>query len=184
MEEYIKLVRPNISNNSIKTYKSILTNLYKKVYPNKDTINIDDFNNIKDFSEYLNNVDAKQRKTYYSALLIISNDKIKDKYKSLMLNDIKEYNDFINLNKKNEKEKENWISVDNINNIRNEYKKNVSLLLKKNNLNMDDLQYIQQYIILCLYSYNEPRRLLDYTEMKNTKKNISDKDNYIDKNNF
>jgi integrase len=189
LTERIKKNRPNLSDNSVKTYNSILRNLYFKVYNKPDEkFNIDKFDNYKLVSDYINNnIDNKKRKTYYSALLVLSNDdKIKDKYKSLMIEDINNYNEFINTNKKDEKQKKNWITQDEINTLRNDYKKNVNILLrlKKETLNISDIQYIQQYIILCLYTMIEPRRLLDYTNMKINNKNITNNDNYIDKNNF
>lgn len=185
LEEVIIKARPNLSKNSIKTYNSILKNLYYRGYPNDKDIDIKKFGNVKHFVSVLKETDPIQRKTYYSALLIISNEKDKEEYKNLMLNDINQYNNFINENKKNDKERKNWISQEDILKIRDSLKPIFNYVLKKDNINMDDLQKAQQYIIISLYTMIEPRRLLDYTNMIYTKpKNISEDDNYIDKNVF
>ena len=185
LEDKIKEMRPNLSKNSIKTYNSILKNLYFRAYPNDKELDVKKFGNVKDFVNVLKETDPIQRKTYYSGLLIISNDKDKEEYKNLMLNDIYQYNTVINENKKNQKEKENWISIDEINKIRDTLKTMFNYVLKKDNINMDDLQKAQQYVIICLYTMLEPRRLLDYTNMKyNKPKEVSEDDNYISKNTF
>ena len=73
LQEKIKENRPNLSSSSVKTYISILSNLYKKL--NGDG-NIEWFN--KEDDEILKHLDDKNdqtRKTTLSALFILTNMK-------------------------------------------------------------------------------------------------------------
>jgi hypothetical protein len=83
----------------------------------------------------------------------------------------------------NDKQKENWITSDEISNIYNEYKTTCESLYKKSKLTNTDYQTIQSFIILSLLGgiFIPPRRSKDYCDFKI--KNIDPKtDNYLDKN--
>lgn len=178
---YIKEKRPNISNSSLKTYESILRNLYEKLGWDTKNYNMDFFNKESNkVLKYLKNLPSNKRKTILSALVVITDNK---DYRELMLEDIKEYNKEEAKQIKSETQKENWIDKDDLNSIIKSLRNNAHLLYKKDNLTNSDLQEIQNYIILCLYSgeYIPPRRSKDYVNFKI--KNIDmDKDNYINKN--
>ena len=45
LSDVIKEKRPNLSASSLKTYKSILMNLYRKCYPSDDEIELKKFEN-------------------------------------------------------------------------------------------------------------------------------------------
>ena len=70
----------------------------------------------------------------------------------------------------NTKTENNWVSKDEIETLWNKLKKEADLLYKKETLTKSDLQSIQQFIILTLYSglFIPPRRALDYCNMKLT----------------
>lgn len=174
----IKENRPNLSESSIKTYSSILVNLYKKIF--SENINIKNFNNFKKIIEYINTIPISTRKTILSALYVLTKD---ERYRKDMLEDINEYNDDILKQEKTETQKNNWISQEEINNKLVELEKQSKMAYKHIMLNDKQQQYykaIQDYIILSLLSgkYINPRRSKDYTEFKI--KNIDfTKDNYI-----
>ena len=97
-----------------------------------------------------------------------------------MLEDIGDYNKEIGKQEKTEKQKDNWIEKEDISKLFIKYLDNSKLLYKKKNIDMDDLQEIQQFIILCLTSgiYIPPRRSKDYVDFKI--KSIDTKnDNYV-----
>lgn len=184
-EEIIKLLkekRPNISKSSLKTYESILRNLYEKVFTGK-------YYDLKKFDteaekvlKFLKDLPAKKRKTILSALVVITDNKA---YRELMLDDIKEYNKEEAKQEKTKEQQENWVDNKDIKELYELLKTNAGLLYKKKNLNNTDLQEIQNYIILTLFNgeYIPPRRAKDYTNFKI--KNIDkENDNYIDKNEF
>ena len=182
IEEVLKKNRPNLSNNSLKTYISLLKNLHKKIFGEKiDLKNFKEYNKILDF---LKSIDGNKRKSTLSALVVFCNNDC-EQYRDLMISDAIKYNEEQKENKKNDKEKQNWINQDAIKTIFNKYEKQAKLILKQKEFSNNDLQKIQNYIIICLMSgiFIPPRRSLDWTEfkIKNIDKN---KDNFIDKNNL
>ena len=179
LRKLIEKMRPNISDTSITTYNSILTNLYKKVFKTKD-IEPKHFNDTKQILQYLQDIPYNKRKTILSALYIITNN---EKYKTLMLDDIKDYNNEVNKQTTNDKQKQTWVTNDDILVIYETLKNEFNYLINKKNLTGKNLQTIQDFIIVSLYGglYIAPRRNLDYCLMKI--KNIDiQKDNYINKN--
>ena len=179
---YIKDKRPNISKSSLKTYESIIRNLYKKVFDN-DEYNLDNFS--KDSEKvinYLKDLPSNKRKTVLSALVVITDNK---DYRELMLDDIKEYNKTEAKQQKTDTQKENWVDSETLDKMMKVLFHNAKLLYNKENKNPTDYQEIQNYIILCLFGgyYIPPRRSLDYVDfkIKNIDKN---KDNFINKNSF
>ena len=174
----LKKLRPTLSDGSLTTYCSILRSLHRKVFDGD--IEKKDFDDTEKILNHLEEMPANKRKTILSALVVISGQ---PEYRKEMLQDIKDYTDGMKDQEKSESQKENWVSKDDIMNLYNEHKQDAMACYKKNGLNMNDLQTIQNYIILSLLGglFIAPRRSLDYTEFKI--KNINkDDDNYLDKN--
>ena len=181
----LKEKRPTISKSSLKTYESILRNLYEKIFDLDDekTYNLSKFDNQSDkVIKYLKNIPPNKRKTILSALVVITDNK---DYRELMLDDIKEYNKEEAKQTKTKTQEENWVKKDDLDKIYEELKTNANLLYKKKNLTASDYQDIQNYIILSLFGgfYIPPRRSKDYVKLKISKINKTE-DNYIDKNEF
>jgi hypothetical protein len=183
-EELINLIkekRPNISNSSLKTYESILRNLYEKIFENDKTFKFDKFDKeSKTVINHLKDLPSNKRKTVLSALVVITDNK---DYRDLMLDDIKEYNKEEAKQKKTDTQEENWVNKDDLDKLNNMLWKNAKLIYQKEKLSPSDYQDIQNYIILSLFGgfYIPPRRSKDYVNFKI--KNIDKKtDNYIDKN--
>lgn len=180
--EKLKSNRSTLSESSLKTYNSILSNLYKKVFPDDKEIDIKKFSQYKKFLAFLNSYESSKRKTYLSALTVLCPDV--ENYRELMNQDGKKYNDEQKNQEKTQKQKDNWVEQDELNNIFNLLETEANQLYKLKNLSMTDLQKIQNYIILCLVSgkFINIRRSLDWTEMKI--KNYTDEDNFLKKNEF
>jgi hypothetical protein len=179
IEKALKENRPNITKSSLKTYESILRNLYKKVF-NTEDISIKDFNDSKKIINYLKELPSNKRKTILSALVVITDNK---DYRELMLDDIKEYNKEEAKQKKTENQEDNWVEKDYLDNLYNNLTKDAKVIYQKQKLSSSDYQDIQNYIILSLFGgfYIPPRRSKDYVNFKI--KNINkDEDNYINKN--
>lgn len=180
IEEYIKDKRPNITKSSLKTYESILRNLYKKVFPDDDTIHLKKFDEDDKIIKFLKDLPSNKRKTILSALVVITDNKA---YRELMLDDIKEYNK--EQAKQEKPDNDNWVEQEELDKVYKVLRHNANLLYKKEHLNNTDLQEIQNYIILTLFNgqYIPPRRSKDYVNFKI--KNV-DKghDNFINKNFF
>ena len=176
IEEIIIENRPNLSKSSIATYKSILKSIHKASFGDID-IDIKDFDKTKEILKALDEKPLTTRKTILSALFVITDNDI---YRKKMLEGITDYNKEIGKQEKTEKQKDNWIEKEDISKLFIKYLDNSKLLYKKKNIDMDDLQEIQQFIILCLTSgiYIPPRRSKDYVDFKI--KSIDTKnDNYV-----
>lgn len=169
----IRELRPKISDSSIKTYVSSLTSLYKRVYGTGD-LDIKKFNDSKTVLEYLKDMPASRRKSVLASLVVITNGN--EDYRKQMQEDIYEYQKDIQKQTKNEKQTAYWLEPAEIDAKLNELKDEAMLLFKKKNLNMNDLQAIQNWVLLSLYWLQIPRRSLDYCKMK-WKGEMTDKDN-------
>ncbi len=172
--------RPRLGESSVKTYLSILKNIYDKVYPDDTNYSIKKYDNSDKILDSLSDIDLRTRKTWLSALFVLTDN---EDYKNQMIKDIEKYNKQIEKQEKDERQKESWVDSDEIKNIYSELEKEAKYRYKKKNLSDSDLQQIQFFIILSLLGgiYIPPRRSKDFTEFKI--KNIDkEKDNYIEGN--
>lgn len=174
----IKSKRPKLAQSSVITYNSILYSLYGKVFGNTQDIDLKKYEDSDKILEYLKEQPASKRKTTLSALFVITD---LPAYRNQMLDDIKTYNTDAAKQTMNDKTRENWVSQDEIHALYDKMKAQVALIYKKKDLDMKDLQDIQQYIILCLYSgiFIPPRRALDYCLCK-TENYDTKTDNFYD----
>lgn len=178
LTEYIKSKRPSLSDSSLKTYSSILRSLYRKVFDSVDEDDMDmkKFTHPEKVLKFLEDLPSNKRKTILSALVIITDE---DKYRTLMLDDVKQYNEEIKKQEPSETQKANWIDLDGIKAKYHELQQIADAVYKKKQLKSNDTQDIQNYIILSVLGgiYIPPRRSKDYVDFKI--KNIDkDKDNY------
>jgi hypothetical protein len=170
--------RSHLSPQSVKTYTSILSNLYKNIFGLEyDESNFDE---TKKILNYLHGLEPNKRKTILSALVIITD---KESYRKQMLEDIGDYNKEQSLQVKSEKQNDSWLSNDEIKFLYNRLEKNFKAIMKKESYSMKDLQEIQNYIIISLLGgvFIPPRRSKDYVDFKIHDIN-KDKDNYLSKN--
>lgn len=186
--EDLKKSRGNLSDGSIKTYKSVIGSLYKGLggteYPNKEYF----CKNTKKALEYISELSNSKRKTTLSALVVLCHgDKAKDLYRESLMeeSDKAREENKDNQNEMSDKQRENWIDWKDVLTLHTQMGKEVSPLFVKNKLSNTDFNKMQDYIILSLYVLQDPRRSLDYSCMKI--KNIDkkgNKENYIDGKNF
>ncbi len=178
----IKEQRPNLLDNTVKTYVSILTSLHKKAFGKEEEISLANFKDVKKLMEALKDKPASTRKTSLSALFILTN--LKD-YQDQMKDDIQTYKNDVDKQEQSDKQKNSFMSQDEIKTKLEELRINTDHIYKKNSLTPSDINEIQNYILLALTSgaFIAPRRSLDWTAMKikNVDKSV---DNYIDKNKF
>jgi integrase len=190
LKKILKENRPELSESSIKTYASILFNLYTSVF-GITPLKMDNFNNTSDIQAYLDeNKEPNVRKTILSALFVLTKN---PKYRDQMLDNIKAYNVEINKQEKTETQKQNWLETKEIEQTINHYKSKASNAYRTikqlheqygnkdiGNVFSKPFQTIQDYIILCLLSgtYIPPRRSKDYVDFKIKNINTTT-DNYI-----
>jgi len=182
--------RPELSDSSIKTYSSILFNLYTSVF-GITPLKMDNFNNTEEIQKYLDeSKEPNVRKTILSALYVLTKN---PKYRDQMLDNIKAYNVEINKQEKTPSQKESWLETKEIEQAITHYKskainayRNIKQLHEQHgnkdigNVFSKQFQIIQDYIILCLLSgsFIPPRRSKDYVDFK-IKDIDTTTDNYI-----
>jgi len=178
LAEIIKEKRKTLSDSSAKTYASILNNMYKKVYPNDSTFDIEKFNDTDKFLDLLKNMDFRKRKSYLTALVVFTGD---ETYSKEMMIDGSKFNDAKKLQQKTEKETKNWVSQDDLKTIFARYEHDSKILYKFTALKSEHIQHIQNYVILAVMSglFIPIRRLQDWTEMK-YKSVTKSTDNYFE----
>ena len=176
LEETINANRPNLSPSSVKTYKSILSSLYRAVYPDKKDMDLDDFKNSEKIIKHLQDTPFSKRKTILAALVVLTGD---TDYNSLMMKDQKQYAED-QLGQKKDGKFVDMLPYTEVEAVLKKYATEAKSLFKKENPTLGDLQNIQSFIILALTTgiYHEPRRSSDWI-MK--VRNYDEKeDNYLD----
>jgi hypothetical protein len=183
MEEIKKIIvsnRPHIGENSVKSYLSVIKNLYLKIAEKTDFGNAPEFfeKEYEKVIKYLTDTfPFSTRKTKLASLVVLMPDgTAKQEYQKQMLVDIKSYNELNEKQEKSDKQVKGWQE-------QKEILAKVTLLKKKTkplfeHPTLKDLDAIQDYIIACLYTSIPPRRLLDYTEFK-IRDIDAEKDNYM-----
>ena len=177
--ETLKLNRPNLSASSLKTYSSVLRNLQK----NMKGEGVEWFSdNDKDIIEYLKDKTAQTKKTTLSALFVLTK---KQSYKDVMMVVMKSLNDTNKEQKMNEKQKENWMSVKEIQDIYDPLLVKIkSMLSGKAILNEPMMmEFLLMSFLGGVVKGLAPRRSQDYSELKI--KNYDTKtENYYKKSKF
>ena len=178
LQEKIKENRPNLSTSSVKTYISILSNLYKKL---NGEGNIEWFNEEHDeILKYLGDKNDQTRKTTLSSLFILTNLK---EYQTVMNTIMKKVNDDYKNQKMNEKQKDNWISIDEIKEKYNVLSTDVNLMLRRKKI-LNENVMMEFLLMSCLSGViMPPRRSLDYSDMKIRNYDVKT-DNYYKANKF
>jgi integrase len=177
IKDLFKKNRPNLSNNSIITYTSLLKNVHNNIFGTK-TINIKNLKNTDEIINYLDKKPQNTRNTILAALYVLTEIPF---YRDAMMKQIMDIKEETEKQEPNNKQIMNSISQQELKDLYDKLKKKTNILYKTGG--NDFLMDIQNYIIVSLYYLIPPRRLLDYTEfkIKNIDKNI---DNYMDKTTF
>ena len=178
LKEYIKSKRGSLSASSLTTYASILKSIYKKCF-GEGEIDVKKYDDSDCILKALSDLPPNKRKTILSALVIITDNQ---KYRDLMLSDVRDYNADIKKQEKTPTQQENWATEEEILKLWNALKKESGALLKKETLTMSDYQTIQNWIILSLLGgiFIPPRRSKDFTDFK-VKGVDKETDNFLDK---
>ena len=162
--------RPQLSKSSLKVYNSVLNNLYRNI---TGKYNIPDpkwfMDEKENIMKYLSNAPRDSRKLRLSALVVLCENepKVSEFYKHQMYKDIMDYNNEQKLQKKTEKQKENWITQSQVEEIYNKMRIDTRGLLKKGRsqkLSSAEHSQLQDFIMLSLFVLNPPRRSQDYLE--------------------
>lgn len=168
-------LKPNINKSSAQAYASTT-----KGFLNKHKLSLDDINNSVLVQSHTQDLKPAQRKTLYSALVIFTTDEdAKKDYRNKMIDDARAVDAEINKNRMNEKQEKYWLEWDKVLQLHKFVEQKVKPLWIKQKNTDEELDELQNYVILSLYTLAEPRRLNDYAIMKWRGKIDETKDNYI-----
>lgn len=172
----IKKNRENLSASSLKTYRSILSNIYKSVYPDDNSFSFKNFNNDELILEHLKDLEFNKRKSKLAPLFVLTGNK---RYHESMIKDIQQYNDHQDKQEMTDYYKDNMVSIDDVMTIFKSLERNMKILMEKDRLSNNDYQEMQKCIMLALMGgiFQPPRRSSDWI-MKF--RNYTDTDNYVD----
>lgn len=189
LESLIRNVKPSISDSSLRAYIGNLNILNKSINNNSEITSLDFLKNPKKIMDILEKKAMSTKKNYLVAIIVaLQSDK--DKYQKVI--DI--YNKYISElqdkildnydnNEKSEKQEKNWVEYDEIKKLVNKYKKEANTILNKNTdkYNNKDLQKIQDYLLLALYSgkFFAPIRNDYIMEIINDDETMDDDKNYL-----
>ena len=173
--ELIKEKRPNLKDNSLRSYLITLRKL-------NDDKEIKDLMFLKDFPKIMNKINEfklpTQRNKLTAIIVVLSAFNKKQfemaemKYREELENRNKEYNDYISTHSKSDKQEKNWVNLDVLKKIMNQYKKQSKEQPNKKN--------IQKYLVSALYLLQPPKRLV-YSNMKiiDNRKDNDGETNYL-----
>lgn len=183
LKEYIRSLRPTLGENSLKTYTSILNGIWKKAHPSKP-FDIDWFRNVDEVMAIIGDRTVQSRRSALSAIVVLLNGKDTQQYHDLMKID----NDIINKQyesqDKTEKQKDNWMTFDEIKaNWKKEYERVKPILNAKTEPTNNELWALSKFMVLTITSgiFFPPRRS-EWVDLK-LKPDNKETDNWIDKKN-
>ena len=171
----LKEQRPNLSDSSLRTYSSVLSNCYKAVYPKDESIEIKKFGNDTEFMKHISTMPHPA--TLLAALTVLTKNA---EYQKAMNKKIVEHKSDEQNQTKNDKQKESMIPKEEVQTALSKLKVQADHIYKTKDTSAKAMNTLTNYILLCLSSgvYMEPRRSLDWTEMKI--KNKDDALNFYD----
>lgn len=175
--DQLKTAKPNVSASTIKTYNSVLKTIYKKVFGETQTPDIDNFTNVEAIINHTKDDPLQTRKTKLSAIMALAP---MPEYREQIYKDALEHKKTTNKSEMTEKLEIAEIKPEEMKQVVSTLKTNADALNRKSELTMRDIQEIQNHIIVSLYhGYIAPRRAIDFTEMV-LKPTDKETENYID----
>lgn len=176
LEDHIREQRPTLSAPTVRTYASMVLNLYLRMLGGDSIPRVVKTNELvtyftdkyKEVMEALKDVPYNRRKTVLASLLAVVPKKSEamEKYREQMIADADKYNSEQRKQKKSPQQEDNWISQEDVIRRLQELEKSTKHLFTKQNLDMNELQQLQNYVILALYTMIPPRRILDFIKFK------------------
>jgi hypothetical protein len=159
----LKEQRPNLSDSSLRTYSSVLSNAYKCVYPKDESIEIKKFSNSEDFMKHI--ATMSHPSTLLAGLVVLTKNA---EYQKAMNKKIVEHKSNEQNQTKNDKQKESMIPKEEVQTALTKLKVQADHIYKTKDTSAKAMNTLCNYILLCLASgiYMEPRRSLDWTELK------------------
>lgn len=175
--------RPNISDSTVKTYTSLLSNMFYREHPRDDPLEMSFFTNDKKIMSMLEDKSPTTRKTYLAAIVVLNGkEHVNEFIEKQMNDDSKETDRILSTQTKSTKQKDNWEEFESIKTLQNTYEIEALKILNSKTKHLQDheQELLNKYMMLTLSSgvYFPPRRSeMIYIQVKNPD---TEKDNYID----
>jgi hypothetical protein len=182
----LKKNKPTLSASSLRTYESILRNLYEKIEGKKEGLQPTYFcENYEKVIKFLQDMPFNKRKTLLAGLVSLcgSTHAATDQYRTVMLADIARYNADQKKQEKSPAQEKNWVTQTEIHDLYNHLYKDTWYLLKRGNVSGSEYERVLRFVLLSLYVLIPPRRIKDYIDFRIRNINKST-ENYMDKNKF
>ena len=184
-EELIRTDRPDIKDNSLRAYLISL----RKMNENKALENLTFLKDYDKIIEFLEKFKLPTKRNYISSILVVlraynkrSYDDVLQKYREYLTGLNEEYNNEIYTHQKNLNQKENWTDLQALKKGLRLYQNKIMdlNLFNKDKLNSKQLNIIQSYLVVALYTLQPPVRL-NYSNMKIIKNedDIEEGKNYL-----
>jgi hypothetical protein len=157
-----------LSPSSARTYASVLKSMFTKLDLSGEISESTITKNIKPIITFAKKKPIKQRKQLLSAILLFvqHNEKLVNQIKPLMSVAAEQDHEQQEKQQLTDNQKRSWMDWNDIISIRSKLEETVSPLWDKERLSNSEFQLLQDYVIVCLYSYNPPRRAVDYCVMR------------------
>ncbi len=140
-KQKIKENRPNVSESTLKTYQSVLSSLWKKCSNDEEcTLSKLKLDKLK---PELDKMPLSTRKTTLSALFVLTNN---DVFKKLMMEDIEKTKQINAKQEMNEKQKESYVSQQDLHIRLTTLRSRLKILIKKKIIITIKVSYISMYI--------------------------------------
>jgi hypothetical protein len=182
IEEILLTNRPNLSANSVRTYKSLIANLAKQLSIKIETPD-DVISHHTEILDHIKGQSAGGIKTRLSALiaLVEGSEQAKEtleRFGEMMQVKMKQANEEADDQKMTDKQKKAMIPWEDVLKKYHELEKEVEPLLEQDDLSKEQFARFQMYVLLSCMVLVEPRRSLDWTEFK--LRNVDEtKDNFL-----
>lgn len=149
LAERIRDNRPNIAESSIKTYVSILSNLFYKAHERTEPIDLAFFKNEKRIMELLEERPPSVRKTILASIVVLNGKEHKHEMLEKQMKEDAEESDRITASQtKSQKQKDNWLDYAEVKQLQNTYElEAVKLLNGKGKLNNDEHELLSLSLI-------------------------------------
>lgn len=167
-----------LKESSVKTYLFNLNKLHKKIF-DKPIENLDFLLDVDKVINSLSELKLTTQKTYIASIVVALDamkekkfEKALDKYREIMIDNIKFYNEDIKKQNKSESQSKNWVSMKELKKVVNDYHKelkNKKVFEKsKDEITKKEKDLLQKYLVGSLYvidNKNPPLRL-DYAPLQ------------------
>jgi len=183
LEMRLKENRPNITASTIKTYVSLLSNMFYKQHERDEPIDLAFFKDEKRIMDLLADKPAQTRKTYLASIVVLNGKDHKNELiETQMKEDSTESDRIASTQTKSDKQRDNWEDYESIKQLQQTYETEALKILNSKTKTLQDheLELINKYMMLTLSSgvYFPPRRSeMIYIRVKDPD---TETDNYID----